>query len=384
MLRCLPRLPIFIDYRTTTVWKEKEENLAIATLGQRDRVRRIVLGGPRSGSKLLGALNHPFPKLESLICVCSYPALVLPPTFLSGSTLCLRQLILEGVSLGGLSPLLSSAINLVELTLHIAGTSSAPSKTSLLTNLKCMPRLRRLELTFSYWDFAIPNSSSHPAGAGTVVPLSELTHFIFRGDDPFLQMLVDELAAPSLQHLDASPCGPRPMSSIPRLCKFIGDIERRFNSVRIDFSLGKVDFSEVPLSKFTESQAFRIPSQRGISLEQMGNMLAVLLSTVEELVVEWDLHANVHRRDIRWRGFFKNTTRVKTIQVTSNLVANVARSFQQDGYDLDLLPALEQIKVRKAPHGPRKEGQYGSICRAFGPLITARQREGQPIGLSFT
>jgi len=240
---------------------------------------------------------------------------------------------------------------------------------------------------FTDWGIGntITDSSSPPASAGNVVPLSELTHFIFRGDGPYLQMFVDGLAAPSLQRLDVQPARLRPMlSSIPHLCKFICDVERRFNSVRIDFSHGKLDFSEVPLSKFTESQAFRIPFQRGISLEQMGNMLAVLLSTVEELVVEWDLHANVHRRDIRWRGFFKNTTRVKTIQVTSNLVANVARSFQQDGYDLDLLPALEQIKVRKAPHGPRKEGQYGSICRAFGPLITARQREGQPIGLSFT
>jgi len=155
----------------------------------------------------------------------------------------------------------------------------------------------------------------------------------------------------------------------------------------LDLLHGKLDFSEEPLSKFTESQAFLIPLWGSISLGRMGNMHAVLLSAVEELDVEWDVQAIRQRHNIQLRGFFKHTREVKTIQVTSELVVNVARSFEQDEshLDLDLLPALEQIKVRnKAPNEPRKKDPYASIRRAFGPLIAARKRVGRPIVLSWT
>src|SRR6266702_1528757 len=68
MLRCLPRFPILVDHRAGP-WTEKEENLALAAIRHRNRVRGIALRRPyteQHRAKLLRALSHHFPELESL------------------------------------------------------------------------------------------------------------------------------------------------------------------------------------------------------------------------------------------------------------------------------------------------------------------------------
>ena len=136
MLKNLPPFPVLVDYRTSS-WTEKVERLALAALRHRSRVRGVAIRRPyRDMVKLIRALIHPFPELESLeICPLNPLYLnselpILPVRFrlLSGSAPCLRRLTLREVAPRYLSPLLSTSSALVELTLslHTERGSSFP------------------------------------------------------------------------------------------------------------------------------------------------------------------------------------------------------------------------------------------------------------------
>ncbi len=178
-------------------------------------------------AKLLKALSHPFPELESLEIhrTCTFlldRELVLPATFLSGSAPSLRRLTLREVAPRCLSPLLSSATGLVELSLTLWTIYSSPPEASLLTNLQCMSCLRQI------WNIDPDISTATPTHRLSLaqVPLSKLTHLIFTGHRSYLQALVVGLAAPSLRYLDAELCRQsRGFFPIPHLCMFICDTE---------------------------------------------------------------------------------------------------------------------------------------------------------------
>ncbi len=392
VLRRLPPFPILINYCAES-WTEKEESLALAAIGHRGRVRRIALRRPYTNmAKLLMALSHPFPELESLEICPTYdpdyePELILPATFLSGSAPCLRQLTLRGVVPSCLSPLLSFATGLVELALTINTVYSSPPGASLLTDLQRMSCLRRLELKLNYrpdtmyFDFDPPA----PASAGDVVPLSKLTHLIFIGHRLYLQALVIGLAAPSLQRLDATLYGSsRSFFPIPHLCKFICDTGCQFTAVRLEFSRSKLKFYAGTGSQSVDDQPFRIIIPEPVSLQQMGQELSGPLSTVEELIITWDVEPWFTEGRVQtdqWRGFCHHVPQMKKVQVPAQVAIDVAHSFQQDCQEpvLGLLPALERVDVRSVVG---RDALYASVRDAFEPLIAARQLAGRPIVLS--
>ena len=81
---------------------------------------------------------------------------------------------------------------------------------------------------------------------------------------------------------------------------------------------------------------------------------------------------------------------MKSIQVSSELALDVARFFQLDGQEpaMDLLPALEQVKVQMTHRPPiGSSDQYtpirDAIRDAFEPIIAARKHMGRYIILSW-
>ena len=167
------------------------------------------------------------------------------------------------------------------------------------------------------------------------------------GNAPYLEMLVVRLAAPSLQHLDADVWGGSPIFPIPNLCKFIRDTECQFTAVRVDLLQWKLTFSAETCPISDHAQPFRITIPESVSLELIGNALSGPLSTVEELVIGWDVARPTQERAIQWRGFFNHIPTVKMVQMASDVALDVAHSFQLDGHEstMDLLPTLEHIKV---------------------------------------
>ncbi|KAH9066415.1 hypothetical protein EDB87DRAFT_717083 [Lactarius vividus] len=206
-----PLFPIWIDYRSAS-WTEKEENFVLAAISHHTRVCGIVLQRPfKDMVKLLTALSHPFPKLERLeICPthgCFGQNLILPTAFLSGSAPCLRHLTLRGVVPSCLSPLLSSATSLVELSLTLKVAFGALPEASFIASLQCMSFLRRLDLYLNYWaDTRYSGSGPPPPDPRDVVPLSKLTHLTFTGQRLYWEALVVWLNTPSLQRCDCTIC----------------------------------------------------------------------------------------------------------------------------------------------------------------------------------
>ncbi|KAH8982420.1 hypothetical protein EDB92DRAFT_1952311 [Lactarius akahatsu] len=334
MLRHPPPFPILINYRASS-WTVKKDNLALALMRHRSRVRGITLRRPYTNiEKFFTALSYPFPELESLeIC---------PPNDRG------RALVLPATSHPDAYP---SATSLVELALTLRVAHIARPEASLLTNLQRMSCLRRLELNVVEWPNINPTRTYPPASAGDVVSLSKLTHLLFSGHRLYLQALVVGLAAPSLQHLDAEVCGyphgfPGP---IPHLCKFICDTECQFTTVRLGLSYTKFRFYACTGPQSDDNPPFRITRLNPVSLEEMGQELSRPLSTVEELIVAWDvekLQTEGRIQTNQWRGFCYHVPQVKMVRVSATLALDVAHSFQQEGGEPipNLLPTLERVE----------------------------------------
>ncbi|KAH9016052.1 hypothetical protein EDB84DRAFT_756108 [Lactarius hengduanensis] len=387
LLKLLPLFPILIDHRVSSEsWRVKTDNLALAAIKYRSRVRGITLRRPYTDiEKFLTALSYPFPELESLeICTPNDRdrALDLPATFLCSAP-CLRRLTLREVAPRCLSPLSSSATGLVELALTLRVSDPTHPEASLLTNLQRMSCLLRLELKVVQWLYRdLDTGTPPPASTGDVVPLSKLTHLIFSGNVLYLVELVVGLAAPSLRHLDVDLYGwldgPFP---ILRLCRFIRETECQFTAIRLGFSCQKLAFHAGMGSRPVDDQPFKMIFPENYPLPQMGQELSGLLSTVEELIVAGEWYTGRIRMD-QWRGFCYHVPQVKTVQVqvqvSARLALDVAHSFQQDGEPIpNFFPALERVEVLSVA------GRDDIICDAFEPLITARQREGRPVRLSW-
>ena len=389
LLRCLPRLPILVDYSTATWTTEKEKNLALATITHRGRasVHGIALAGPCPDNLRL-ALTYPFPELESLEISSSpslRPELILPAMFLSNSTPALRRLTLRSVVPSCLPPLLSSATGLVELALTLIVDQRALPEASLIGNLQLMSCLRRLELKLCYRFQVFPMTpSSPPASARDAVSLSNLTDLIFIGHRSYLQTLVCNLIAPSLQHLDAEILDMSPIYTIlQHLCKFICDTGSQCIAVRLDLLSRKIKLSAGTSPNSDHAQPFKILFPvSAVPLGQFGTMLPGPLCPVEELVVVWDAAPQLTgEHHTYWRVFFNHIRRVTMVQVPFEVVRDVADSFKHGGL-LDLLPALEQIKVH-ITHLPRIGLHKKTTRDAFKPLISARRKAGRPIMLSW-
>ncbi|KAF8263627.1 hypothetical protein EI94DRAFT_1740533 [Lactarius quietus] len=394
MLKNLPPFPILVDYSNAD-WTERELRLAIAAIRHRSRVRGIKIRKTlyTDIAKILRAMSHHFPKLENLEISSSgssgYVLLVIPATFLSGSTPCLRRLTLQDVRPRSLSPLLSfAATGLVELSLDLRVSQNALPEASFIANLQRMSCLRRLELSLKYsYHPTFSDSLGPPTGAGEIALLPNLVQFVFLGRKDYVEALVVVLAAPHLQYLDAQVGGSIDPFPIPHLCNFICNTDKQFTLISLHFSPFQVTFTGETRSKSAHAQSFRIILPGPMPLEELCNRLSGPLTTVEELVVGWDLFAGT--RPIDWRQIFEHIQKVKFIEVPSQVALDVAHAFQIDGQEtaMDLLPALEQVKVKiyfPPPTSDSSNIPYLTISDAFEPLIAAREKAGCPITLSST
>ncbi|KAF8271298.1 hypothetical protein EI94DRAFT_1720848 [Lactarius quietus] len=337
-----------------------QHNLAIEHCS---RVHGIAVRNP-----IAELLSNPFPELESLEIHLGFPhnrVLTFSAAFLSGSALpSLRRLTLRGVAPSCLPPLLSLTISLVGLNL----TLDMPPEASLFANLRCLSCLRRLELKLCYRSlFTIYDSPPPSPSVGDIVTLSKLTDLIFIAPSSYMRILVDRLAAPSLQHLDAEVRDKSCQLLIPHLRKFICSTKFQFIAVRLDIMSRTLAFYAETCSKSGHWHMFSGP-----------------LSTVEELVVECHVQQKELKNHTQWRGFFNHIQRVKMIQVSFEVALDVACSFQPNGQQaaLDLLPALEKVEVNIRLVTDTID-QRVSIRDAFEPLIAARQQVGRPIMLSY-
>ncbi|KAH9059704.1 hypothetical protein EDB87DRAFT_757240 [Lactarius vividus] len=201
----LPPLPLFIDYRDTTMAISRQDESTIHhALLLWDRLRRIDLYfSPSILHKSLMLMGEPLPMLEHLSLSSTTNEdtnLVLPKTFLTPN---LRHLALNGIGLPNRLRLLSSNVFLVTLVLTNIRASGYFLPRPLIARLWSLPQLEELTIEFS---IPIPRPSAERELSGkrltTPVTLPNLKRLKFQGVSTYLECFISQIRAPLLERLD--------------------------------------------------------------------------------------------------------------------------------------------------------------------------------------
>jgi hypothetical protein len=201
MLAHSPLLPLTIFYDLETT-EEDEEDLLLA-LRRIDRVHYISLDLPSPKlRKIMTTMDEPFLILERLYIWSRTEddrGLVLPITFQAPH---LRHLHLFLAALPIGSPLLTTTVGLVTLTLYDIPPFTYFPPSYLLTRLSLMPQLETLFIQFQS---PLPNRDVKTQLLDTPITmhitLPNLRRFLFKGVSAYLEGLLARISTPVLSTL---------------------------------------------------------------------------------------------------------------------------------------------------------------------------------------
>jgi hypothetical protein len=253
---------------------------------------------------------------------------------------------------------------------------------TLLQWLSFMPQLQTLMIAFV---FPFPNREverqlTHTP-ITTPVTLPNLHLFRFRGVSTYLEALVHRITTPHPDMLDIGFFNQLTFS-VPRLLQFMNTTENlRFLSAKFEFSDERLDVEVYP-SRGAETYALSITVDcwhldwQVSSAAQISNSLSQMLSTVEELTLEHEVHSEsfdghneVDRTE--WRKLLRSFNNVKTLRIAKGLVEELSRCLQLDDGELplELLPELQELIYFGS----------GNANGAFTSFIKTRQNAGRPV-----
>jgi len=379
----LSHLPLIIDHphERYDVTAEVEEGIRLA-LQHRDRVRRIRLGMAVSHlRKVIVAIDDQFPSLEYL-CITPMPknnaSITLPETFRAPH---LRHLILENSALPMGSPLLTTAVDLVTLSLSNIPLPSYFHPNDLIYRVSLMPQLETLAV---YLTRPIPTHDIEKSPLRmpitTHVILPSLRWFGFIGASTYLEMILPRITTPLLEKLNLG-FSHQLTSPVPQLSQFVSSTESlRFRSIMLAFYRFYIDLWVYPrerASMCTYTLRLKIPSyqldRQVASVARILHTLSTALSTVEYLILHCDevLHEEAHRT--QWGELLRPLGNVKTLKVFDSLVGELSRCLRSDDTEppMELLPRLNVLEYTATD----------DASDAFAPFIDARKNAGHPVTL---
>ena len=394
MLSHSPSLPLIVDYfhDYRDITTEDEEGIIIA-LKQRHRVRRIRLWLPiLKLQKLIMSIDDEYPMLEYLVMEPpledKYSAMVFPKTLQAPH---LRHTSLIGFVLPTVFRLLTTAMGLVVLCLHMEHPSAYFQPNTLLQWVSSMPQLETL-LVFFF--FPVPNPDVEMqlmhTPITTHVTLPNLRSFEFQGVSAYMEAVVRWIVTPRLERLLIE-FFEELTFSLPHLLQFVNATKTlRFDSATFEFSGEKV-YTRVHLREEAES-AEMLGLHLGLfikvccwgldwqvsSVVQIFNSLDQISSTVEHLTLDHTVnsrpleeHNEVNHAE--WRSLLRSFSNVKTLRVDDGLVKELSRCLPLDDGELplELLPELQELT--HSGSGDRRD--------AFTPFIDARRHAGHPVTL---
>ncbi|KAI0290674.1 hypothetical protein BC826DRAFT_527983 [Russula brevipes] len=226
MLDVWPALPIVVSSCRDPALVSGGSDNAVAALGHRDRVCHIDLRGIPSSllQRVAEVMQEPLPELTYLNLQSNDgPALVLPDSFLGGSSPRLRTLWLMGIPYPALPKLLLSAGHLVWLHLSDIPHSGYISPEVMVNCLATMTRLSVFELGFTS-PRSYPNQASRGLPLPTQIVLPALTHFSFRGVSEYLEDLVARIDTPLLRQAKILFFN-QLLFDVSQLSRFVGGVE---------------------------------------------------------------------------------------------------------------------------------------------------------------
>ncbi|KAH9167661.1 hypothetical protein EDB89DRAFT_107504 [Lactarius sanguifluus] len=369
----LPTFPIVISYYDSRRLGAEQDNL-FAALENRDRVRVIDLCRvPHTlFERLATVMQEPFTALTFLRLELTYgnPSPVISDTFLGGFAPRLETICISGFSFPGALTLLSSAHDLVQLSLSDIPPAGYIPPEAMVATLGALPRLESLNFKFelgtSYPDQIRPLPITR-----TVLPA--LTIFCFMGLFKYFEDFVAQIDTPQLNCLRIGYLEQEVTDfQIPQFCKFLSLSEKfklsRF--IHAEIFIMSPNVINIELDRCSQS-SFYFSVQRE-AVGQVVSQISPMLS-VDRL----SIHSCIEHTGggIPWLVLFYQFTSVKALSVHDDLSWNIHLALDDVTGDraAEVLPALELLRL----HGRHKPAK--SMEGFAGKFVTARQNVGRPV-----
>jgi hypothetical protein len=386
-----PPLPLVIDYMGggNLPMAAGDEEVILFALRHRDRVRRIRLQIPfQNLPKVIATIGDEFPMLEYLHIAPPTRRnanLILPETFDAPR---LGHLVLKRFDFPMRSPILTTAVGIVTLTLEFLLPSAHFRSLDFLQCLSNMSRLEKLTITLHS---SIPDDDiegqSFRVPIATHIVLHKLRWLGFKGTGACVGTLLPLIGAPLLEKLEIIFFDGLP-SSMPYLLHIASPTEN------LRFGKAKVRFDEKYLVATAyldnEAKLYTLGIQVVIghfnsqvaSAAQIFDTLRKLFSAVEYLILQhqrsvvssrWDGQAD----QVHWHDLLRSLNSVKTLHVSGGLVRELSgalRILVEDGPGgpiVELLPRLKELS-----YSSRRDNGDG-----FASFVRARRNAGNPITL---
>jgi len=268
-----------------------------------------------------------------------------------------------------------SATALTDLGLNIPSKATAYDRSQesvLLACLKGMQCLLSLDLTIPVY---LPNPHRPPPKD---IALLKLTRFHFHGPTRFLNNLMSDLSAPSLQDTHFMLSDTSPLLYISRV---IDDVREEFRSVSVNFESysfrllssthsGKIDH-------FKPSFSFYV-NRSPLSINAINRTPCTKLAMAEGLALNFNNWWSTNTDQVfSLREFLRQFRSVRVLRVNPfRFAREVGRYLQQvDGEAI--LPLLEEIELSDEEHQRRAD----EAVAALKPFASTRGRAGRLVNV---
>jgi hypothetical protein len=389
MLDVWPTLPVIVqEWNLHTNNLSSMENV-IAALGNRDRVYEITLRlFPLSFLDMFTAMTQePFLALTDLRLEAEVePAMILPESFLGGFAPRLQSLKLYGIPFPGLSNLLFSTNDLVDLRLFDIPHSGYITPDAMVTCLSSLTRLQEFHLRFNS-TLSCPNRPTWRPPSLPRVDLPFLTQLNLDGMNEYIEDLVARINTPLLFNIWITLFNAL-FFDVSQLAQFVGGIEnlRTPHQASVNFfpTIAYVRLSEFESSISDATLELKISStQSEWQLSSLAEICStpsspIRLSSLDRLNVSDEFAPPGHWHDdmenTQWVELLQPFTTVKDLYLSEKVALPIARALQELAGEraTEVLPALQSIHIRG--YQPS-----GAIQEAVGPFITTRQLSSRPV-----
>ena len=389
-----PTFPIIIDYTNilnypnynTQKCSPDEEEEVFAALEHPDRISSLKLPVTKLLlEKVATMAQEQFPMLRELSFVSdedeSVP--VLPSEFLGGCAPRLRTINLEGIPFPTLPILLSSATDLLALSLHRIPHAGYISPEAMVAGLAALTRLEFLYLEFqSSTSRPGRNDTSRRAALPTQVVLPALTSFTFRGASEYLEDLVAQVEAPRLDFISITYLDQLIFSEheLPRFVGRVEVLEQSRKSVHVSFRgsdafvrIQQAENDQVGVLLIILRDLRRIRTQEPqwhvSDLAGLLSRCSAILSNVGDLSIDVAGLQPDGIGNIKWLEVLRQFTTVETLLVPAPLASYILEAFKEVTAEMasDTWPALRLLCL-----------EY-QLLRCVEGFVRARQLSGQPV-----
>lgn len=360
MLGIWPPLPIVIFPHGLSEISILAADNIIAALEQNDRIHRVELWEVSSSllNKALAVMqgqSRAFPILTHLDIRCDEDEIapVVSDWFLGGFAPRLRKLSLDHISFPGLSKLLSSAFDLVEISLWSIPHSGYISPKVMADCLSALNKLESLWLSYESSQ-SCPDRESRRPSPQTRFVLPSLTHFEFKGASDYLEDFVARIDAPSLDQLDIGFFHQLTFDT-PQLAQFVSRTPKleTYDEARVAFSSVGVTFRPIVDRGLRLEISCKQQNWQLSSLAQVcsASVPRTFITAVEHLYICeighlrpcWDQDIG----NTQWLELLRSFTGLKNLYLSQRIVPHMVPALQVEEIATEVSPTLQNVCLER-------------------------------------